>query len=140
MIYADYAFYTETFYGDMIPEAEYNKCAARASDYIDRLTLDRAASYVEAHPEEVKVKLACCAAAEQYYMIGIARANVASEEGEIASESVGSHSRTFRSGLETSASLEMDLRKVVGSYLAPTGLLYRGVRNVHASRCYADFG
>ena len=138
MIYADYAYYTGTYYGNMIPEDDFTRCAARASDYIDRLSLDRAAAYVEAHPEDEKVKKACCAAAEQYFMIGNARANMASEDGEIASESVGSHSVTYRSAAESEANLEAVLRKAVTSYLATTGLLYRGCKNVHASYGYFD--
>ena len=138
MIYADYSYYTGTYYGNMIPEADFMRCAARASDYIDRLTLDRASAYVEAHPEDEKVKKACCAAAEQYYMIGIARENAAADGGEIASESVGSHSVTYRSAAESEANLEAVLHKAVTSYLATTGLLYRGCKNVHASYGYID--
>jgi hypothetical protein len=73
-------------------------------------------------------------------MIGIARANAASEDGEISSESVGSHSVTYRSGLAQADSLEAVMRKAVTAYLATTGLLYRGVKNVHASYSYANNG
>lgn len=121
MAYADYTYYTDTFYGDLIPEDSFDKCITRASDYIDRLTMNRAASYTA----DDSVKKAACAVAEQYMLIGSARASVAA--GEIASESVGSHSVSYRSGVETSVALENGIYNIAVSYLANTGLLYRGV-------------
>ena len=140
MIYADYAYYTDTYYGDTIEsEDDFLKFATRACRYIDRITMNRAESYATLRPEDPALKNACCAAADQYRMIAAARAAAASEDGEIASESVGSHSVSYRSGLETAATLEAELRKVVESYLATTGLLYRGIPNVHASYSYSGY-
>ena len=137
MIYADYAYYTDTFYGEMLTDEDvFTKFAARASDYIDRITMNRARDYVVLHPDDENIKKACCAAAEQYYMLSGIRAGIASEDGEIASESVGSHSVSYRSGFETAASLEADLRKIVSAYLALTGLLYRGIPYENAAHCY----
>ncbi len=141
MAYADYEYYTDSFLGDLITsETDFDKYALRASDYIDRITMNRAADYVADNADDVTVKKACCAAAEQFMMIARARASAAAEDGEIASESVGSHSVSYRSGLETAATLETDLRKIVSSYLSMTGLLYRGVSHVHAAHSYADYG
>ena len=134
MAYANYEYYAGTFYGDLIPEDSFDKYINRASDYIDRITMNRAASYTA----DDAVKKASCAVAEQYYMINAARVSIAN--GEIASETVGSHSVSYRSGLETAASLEAGLYDIVVGYLANTGLLYRGVPYVYATRCDFDFG
>ena len=140
MIYADYAYYPDEFHGDAIPEESYNRCAARASDYIDQITMNRAQDYVLLHPDKsAPVKKACCALAEQYMQIYEAKARSMVEGGEIASESVGGHSISYRSSLETAATLEADLRKITTSYLGFTGLLYRGIPNVHSAHCYTDF-
>lgn len=139
MIYADYQYYARTFYGDVVPEDDYPKCATRASDFIDRITMNRAQSYVTLHPEDESVKKACCAGAEQYYLLSNATAVAASAGGEIASETVGSHSVSYRSSAETKAAIEAEMLKAITAYLAVTGLLYRGISNVHASHCYADY-
>ena len=134
MAYADYSYYTTTFYGDLIPEDSFDKYITRASDYVDRLTMGRAASYTA----DEAVKKAACAVAEQYCLIDRARISIAN--GEIASESVGSHSVSYRSSVETAASLEASLYDIAAGYLANTGLLYRGVPYVYAAHCYTDFG
>ena len=140
MIYADYAYYTDEFHGDAIPEDSFARYAGRASDYIDQITMNRAQDYMILHPEKsAPVKKACCALAEQYMQIYEAKARTMVEGGEVASESVGSHSISYRSGLETAAVLEADLRKIATSYLGFTGLLYRGIPNVHSSYSYYDF-
>lgn len=139
MIYADYSYYTDSFYGEMIPEEDYPRCAMRASDYLDRLTMNRVQDHVILHPTDERVKKATCACAEQYFQIFAARAAASSEDGEIASETVGGHSVSYRSGLDTAAALESELRKIAESYLATTGLLYRGIAHVHAAHCYTDF-
>lgn len=140
MIYADYSYYMESFFGDLIPEEVFNKYAFRASEYIDRLTMKRAQGYMIQHPDDESVKKACCAAAEKFMMIANAKDATAGEDGEIASETVGGHSVSYRSGLETAAALEAEMRREVESYLVLTGLLYRGISHVHAAHCYTDFG
>lgn len=65
MAYADYTFYSGTFYGDALTSANAAKWLDRASDELDRFTFGRLAS---AFPIEeihaVKVKKAVCAIAE----------------------------------------------------------------------------
>lgn len=43
MVYADYEYYSNQFFGDTIPAADYVKYAVRASREVDRLTMGRAA-------------------------------------------------------------------------------------------------
>lgn len=140
MIYASFTDYTDLYYGSVFEDEDaFTRCAARASDYLDRITMNRVQEYVTLHSDSDAVKKATCALAEVYSGIMNARAGALSADGEIASESVGSHSVTYRSGLETSATLEAELRKIAQSYLAMTGLLYRGVSNVHASYSHIDY-
>ena len=40
MAYADYDFYTTSYFGSVVPEADFDRLAARASDFIDTLTFD----------------------------------------------------------------------------------------------------
>ena len=72
--------------------------------------------------------------AEQYFDIDAVRKAAAAKvtsDGIIASESVGSHSRSFRNGTEgvqAVTAAEAELGNIARRYLMPTGLLYRGVR------------
>ena len=127
-MYADYMYYTVEFYGDVIPEEKFPKYASAASDFIDYMTMGRAVNNADL-PE---VKKCCCALAEQYLSIDAVRKAAAAkvtDEGIIASESVGSHSRSFRNGVDgeqTIQAAEAALAGIVRRYLMPTGLLYRG--------------
>lgn len=111
MAYADYQFYTEKYYGDTVPESDFQKYAERASDRIDAITFDR---LVNGFPEEeravTKVKKAVCAVAEALYQIDqIKKASMESvgtvtrEDGTVVSKAVssvssGSESISYASG------------------------------------------
>lgn len=128
-MYADFTFYTMEFYGDTIPEDKFDKYATRASDFIDYLTWNKAQSMAT----DPAVQKCCCALAEQYMSIDAVRKAAAAkitEDGIISSESVGSHSRSFRNGVEGAQAVqeaEKELANIARRYLLPTGLLYRGV-------------
>ena len=130
MAYATYSFYIDSWHGDELTSAEFDKYADRASDYIDRVTLNKAKSYNDV---DNLLKKACCAASEQLKAIGAARTLPA----EVASETVGSHSVTYRSNAETVKGLEAQLYQIVLGYLAATGLMYRGVNVVRSTYCNA---
>ena len=137
-MYADFAFYSDIFYGDTIPEDKFDKYATRASDFIDYLTWRKA----QAMAEDPAVQKCCCALAEQYMSIDkLKEAAIAkvTEDGIIASETVGSHSRSFRNGTEGEQAVqeaEKALTAIARQYLIPTGLLYRGVNTcVHTAHC-----
>lgn len=137
-MYADYTFYTTKFYGDTIPEDKFDKYATAASDFIDYLTWRKARDMVRDSTKqncccEMAVQKCCCALAEQYMYIDklkeAASAKVTTD-GIIASETVGSHSRSFRNGSEGEQAVqdaEKALASIARRYLLPTGLLYRGV-------------
>ena len=111
MAYADYQFYTEKYYGDTVPESDFQKYAERASDRIDAITFDR---LINGFPKEeravTKVKKAVCAVAEALYQIDqIKKASMESvgivtrEDGTVVSKAVssvssGSESISFATG------------------------------------------
>lgn len=121
MAYATYDYYVNVFMGEQLTSDTFDRAALRASDYIDNATMNRAASYTA----NDAVKKACCAIAELMQAKSTASANMAS--GEIASETVGSHSVSYRSGAEVVASIDAEIKNALVFYLANTGLLYRGV-------------
>lgn len=110
MVYADYNFYTGSFLGSDISEADFPRLALRASQFLDYYTRGKA----EKNPDLVDLKMACCAVAEAYSKAG--------NKSGIKSESVGSYSVSYADEKETSAALV----SVARQYLANTGLLYRG--------------
>ena len=137
-MYADYAYYTDTFFGDLIPEEKFAKYATTASDFIDYFTMGKAA----ANADLPAVKKCCCALAEQYMAIDALRVAASAKvtsDGIIASESVGSHSRSFQTGANATQAVTAETAEIANiarRYLLPTGLLYRGgVGCVHATCC-----
>lgn len=134
MQYANYCYYTTRFLGDMIPERDYNRCSMQASRFLDYFTMGKA----ESHPELDALKMACCALAEQFFVTNKAQ-KVAAESletnggRELQSETVGSYSRTFRSGGDSATAAvnavsasQATLAQIARQHLAGTGLLYRG--------------
>lgn len=123
MIYADYEFYTVTYGGDQIKEADWTRTAREASAYIDQLTFGR----LQGHPERVteEVQMAVCAAAEvaeRYH------AALTQSAAGIASESVGGQSVTYRNSTELEAGKQSEIWQAVSLYLPLSHpLRYAGV-------------
>ena len=133
MVYVTYAYYVGTYYGQT-PESDFNRLSVRASSYLDYITLGKAAKNADLDA----VKMACCALIDAYS--GVEKAQEAASKSldamqgsELQSQTVGSWSRTYRSGadtasgaLSTAAEIEKGLYLVASRYLPTTGLLYRG--------------
>lgn len=113
-MYADYTYYSGTYKGKM-SEEDFNRLSRQASAYIDQVTFGRAGG---SHPETVqsKIKDACCAVADVMLK--------KEQGGEIASQSVGSWSKSFASSGKTMDQQQYDAAAL---YLGMTGLMYRGV-------------
>ena len=136
MAYADYDYYTITYLGTAISEADFPRFALRASSFLDYYTQGQAAKNAELDA----LKMACCAVAEQYQSIDAAQALAQkalsaslSSGGELQSQSVGSWSKTYRSAgdsaqqaLASAETAQAALAAAAAQYLAGTGLLYRG--------------
>lgn len=133
MPYADYAYYINTYMGS-VSEADFARLVVRAGSYLDYITTGKAA----ANADLDAVKMACCALVDVYQITERARAAAASalstaQGAELQSQTVGSWSKTYRSGTESAAnalsaaaSEDQTLYNTAARYLLPTGLLYRG--------------
>lgn len=114
MIYADFAYYQNTYGGRKIAEADSIRLLRQASAYLDMLTLDKIA---DGWTEDERVKCACCAAAEIYAQ--------REQGGEVASETNHNVSKTY---VTSGKSADRQLYDAAAMYLANTGLLCRGVK------------
>ena len=127
MIYADYEYYCGTYMGTVDADS-FCRLATRASSFLDYYTQNRVKNFAELDA----VKMCCCALVDQYMLIDtaqeLARKNVsaglASDEGELQSETVGGYSSV--AALKAASEAKNALASVAREYLAHTGLLYRG--------------
>lgn len=152
MAYADFTFYTETFYGDTLTENIAGKWLERASDELDALTFRRLTS---AFPTEaahiVKVKKAVCAIADALYLTDLQRKAASAQQaadgsyrGAVTSITSGKESISYAVNGAASASVYAAaaanaeaqtnlLRDIAAMYLANVpdsngvNLLYAGV-------------
>lgn len=152
MAYADFTFYTESFYGDTLTKENANKWLERASDKLDAFTFKRLTS---AFPTEaahiVKVKKAVCAIADALYLIDLQRIAASAQQapdgsyrGAVTSISSGKESISYAVNGAASASVYAAaaasadaqtalLRDIAATYLSNipdnngVNLLYAGV-------------
>lgn len=127
--YADYAFYTNTYHGEM-EEADFEQNALSASQYIRYLTMGKSDGY-----EGDELKYATCEAADVLHALSQGLDGA----GEKKSESTDGYSVSYvtqsRDG-ETSEELaNRKITEAIRKWLLPTGLLYAGVRCGHAYKC-----
>lgn len=111
MAYADYEFYHDTYYGDVLTAANAPKWLERASDELDTPTFGRltfAFPTVEAHA--LKVRKAVCAIAEALYYIDIERSAASAQlaadgsyRGAVASVTSGKESVSYSANGSTTA-------------------------------------
>lgn len=115
-MYADYTYYTNTYHGTAIPDADtFARLSIQAEAYIDLVTggnIDTTAAYMPA------VKNAVCALCDN--------ATATSTADNVASESVGNHSISYRASSRAETAAQKTA--IVSLYLGSTGLLYRGLK------------
>ena len=103
MAYADYEFYTTSYFGSAVPETDFPRLAERASDFVDAMTFDR---LVDGLPEnersKKRIKKAVCSLAELMYQIELAEKNATNAAASGASTAIGSGGST--TGIVTSVS------------------------------------
>ena len=114
MAYTDFEFYTTTYHGNVVPEADFMRIADRASDFLDVITFDR---LVDGLPDDerakTKVQKAICAVSDKLYDLELAEKQALSAAagsltsgtggattGVIASKSSGSESISYASPSE----------------------------------------
>ena len=106
MAYTDFEFYTTTYHGNVVPEADFPRIADRASDFLDVITFDRLVDDLPSDERAAtKVQKAVCAVAEKLYELELAdkQALSAAAGGTSSSGSGGATSGviTSRSGSES---------------------------------------
>lgn len=134
-MYTDFDFYTNTYFGDMIPEDSFEKFESKAADELDYITMNRIDDDMYSI-YEVQINKAVCALAEVMYQIDNAtkQANDKSMGGVIQSRSSGGESVTFASIPTVISAVLTDnnaqqrlMFDTVRRYLSNSGLLYQGV-------------
>lgn len=118
MAYADYEFYSKSFFGNVVPESDFMRLAERASDFLDTLTFDRLTGGLPTSEKyQKRIKKAVCAVAEIYYQLDLAQkqalaaasgASAATDAngtttGIITSKSSGSESISYATAQQTGA-------------------------------------
>lgn len=103
MAYADYDFYTESYFGSVVPENDFDRLAGRASDFVDTLTFDRLLGGLPTNERAKKrIRKAVCSLAELMYQIELAEKNATNAAASGASTTIGSGGST--TGIVTSVS------------------------------------
>lgn len=76
MAYADYEFYTTSYFGSVVPETEFPRLAERANGFVDTMTFDRLVDGLPKNERSQKrIKKAVCSLAELMYQIELAEKN-----------------------------------------------------------------
>ncbi len=116
--YADFTFYSETFRGAAIAQAEFPSLGMQASVVIDQLTFGRAAAaFASGDPAVVAaIRSATCAVADEL------QAQIESG-GAVQTEHVGNFTTTYLSQLSEDARLKRAARRFLGM----TDLMFRGL-------------
>lgn len=119
--YANFAYYTSTYLGDVIAEADFPRLALRASAFIDRVTFNTAGPVVTAGTDLTKIdliKMATCAVAEKIKSLN-------ESGGVVQSERAGDWSVVYQHGSEKVSERSV-LKQAAAEYLWDTGLMYGG--------------
>ncbi len=118
MAYATYSYYTNTYLGTAIAEADFPRLALRASTWIDRLTFDRAVNDTE---NTNALSNACCAIAED-----IQRNEANGGNDAIQSEAIGQNSVSYAATSSKMLTAGETYQKSAALYLENTGLMFAG--------------
>lgn len=126
--YTDYAFYINTYKGDM-PDDDFDRLIIRASYEVRRNIFNR-----DITGYEDEVQMATCSIVDILLKIETLenKKDTMISENRVKTESVGDYSRTFESDdvkdIETQISNQKEkIKEELRRYLLDTGLLYRGV-------------
>ena len=103
MAYADYEFYTTSYFGSVVPETDFPRLAEKASDFIDTMTFNRLVDGLPTNEHSQKrIKKVVCSLAELMYQIELAEKNAANAAASGTSTTIGSGGST--TGIVTSVS------------------------------------
>ncbi len=113
--YVDFEFYTNVYGGEKLSQKDFQSAARDAALLIERETLGRASQ----HPDDIRLKLCCCAVADIVHDFGNSGGLIKK------SESVGAWSYTLSEAADN-ASAE-SLARLKCRCCLPPDWLYRGV-------------
>ena len=103
MAYADYEFYTTSYFGSVVPETDFPRMVERASEFIDLMTSDRLVDGLPTDERSQKrIKKAVCSLAELMYQIELAEKNATNAAESGTSTTIGAGGST--TGIVTSVS------------------------------------
>ncbi len=119
MVYATYDYYRNDYVGDTLTEQEFRKYARKASAEIDHVTFGRLSDTQDSEIPDA-VRDATCDIAEKMHHYDTA------DGREVASETNDGLSISYRDTGTQSQQLG-EIRMTIRTYLAATGLMYRGV-------------
>ncbi len=122
---ADYEFYCNVYFGEILTTEDFPKYATRADAYLHELTYGRYADPNLPEKTITAVKMAECSVADLCFTTE-AESAVSSA---ISKETVGSHSVTYRTGSDAAKTLSARIKETAERYLLSTGLLYRGAKH-----------
>jgi hypothetical protein len=115
--YADYSYYSTTYLGTAIPEADFPRLALQSSNFINQVTFGRAASVTDEASMD-QIKMACCAVAEAMQL--------ELQGGPVVSESNDGWSRSYAQPQNTKTGRQR-LYDTALLYLGQTDLMFPGV-------------
>ena len=116
-INVDYAFYTDVFKGEVIPDGAFDRCSTDAEFFINQITFGRVHQYELRPVDLIAVKMAVCAVAEVYYL--------ADQHKDIKSENNDGYSVTYVDTSENA--LKVRAIEAADRYLTDTTLRNRMV-------------
>ena len=102
MAYTNYDFYKTSYFGSVVPEADFSRLAERASDFVDLMTFDRLVDGLPTNERSQKrIKKAVCSLAELMYQIELAEKNAINQAStNLTDTNVGN----IKAGVVTSVS------------------------------------
>lgn len=123
MAYATYEFYRNTYYGNSIEEADFNKLLSKSETIINRYTFNRLIKNMpEDESTQRQIGMCACELAEKVMEIDkYIKASTINDKGEtvmIKSKSAGSESVTFATGETIYARLVNDNKALETFYYA----------------------
>ena len=121
MAYIDYEFYTATFGGDAVPQAEFARLAQMASDIVDAIVYKPITEVTD------RIRRAVCYELDMLYAQGGVEAVNGQSAGKISYENLGDYSVTAQTASTASASASLSLNGIPVSKLAESLLRAEGL-------------
>lgn len=130
--YADYAYYTGSYFGSSIPEASWPEWSRKASMRVEYLTFGRTGKLSASVLPDAVFDAVCCAAEVMYEYDKRKQARAAAtKNGALKSESNDGYSVSYggtdiEDEMKATAACDAETDKSIGEYLAHTGLMFKG--------------